>query len=430
MEVRLLFSLVYANQAGQLFDYPGLEAAGRLGDRWVEPLPEEFIPLPAGATLTMLPGRYALGIHPRTGRFEILSRDPSTHKRQPAWAVGALLPQGYTRTLLPGFVRPEESQPLPLLGYTAVAFKDGQFYAAAAATDEDRRWNPRYYNTGDLEEKVQAKLQAFPGNRILRQLAKCSLEYGCFTAQNIFYGRWEGGIPCSPVCNAACLGCISLQPSQCCPAPQNRIDFVPAAAEIAEIAVPHLANDEAIISFGQGCEGEPVLQADVLSEAITRIRQSQGQGTLNLNTNAGYTKGVARLVKAGLDAMRVSLISPTPEIYHAYYRPRGYDLGDVASSLRLAAGQGVQTSLNLLAFPGVTDREEEIEALLQFAADCQVQAIQLRNLNIDPDLYLAAIPQPRGEILGFPALLQILAEELPAVAIGNYTKPKRAQATD
>lgn len=411
-----MYSLVFANDRGEVFDYPKLGMTGRLGNQWVEPLEEEMLSLPEGATLTMVPGRLPLGINPGSGEFIPLG--------EKGWAVAALLPQGYTRTLLPGFVSPEKSSILPLLGYTAVGFKKGQFYIAAAKTDADDHWNPRHYNTEDLEGLVGGKLEKYRRNRIYSQLAVCSLEYGCFTAQNIFYGRWEGGLPSSPVCNANCLGCISLQPSQCCPAPQNRIDFTPETREIVEVALEHLQSEDAIISFGQGCEGEPSLQAPRLAEAITIIRSRTGLGTININTNGGYYRGIVRLVDAGLDTMRVSLISPRSEVYNAYYRPKGYTLKEVSASLQYAAENGVHTSLNLLTFPGVTDREEEIDALLQFVRDNGVKLIQIRNLNIDPDLYLKAIPEAKGEVLGIPRFLQILKAELPQVLIGNYSKPK------
>lgn len=416
-----MLKMVFADSQGKVYDYP-LVPAGRLGDRWVEPLAEEFIPLPEGATLTMLPGRFPVGIDSRSGEFKVLSSNPY-NPREPVWAVGALLPQGYTRTLLPGFARPKKARPLPLFGYTAVGFKDGNFFVAALPTDEDDHWNPKHFNTPDLEERVQRKLAAHPHNRILKQLAHCSLEYSCFTAQNIFYRRWEGGLPSSPRCNARCLGCISLQPSQCCPAPQQRISFIPSVEEVVEVAQEHLVDDQAIISFGQGCEGEPSLQAELLAQAIARIRKHTPLGTINLNTNAGNTEGIKKMVQAGLDAMRVSLISPNPGIYEAYYRPRGYNLENVRASLKYAAQKGVHTSLNLLTFPGVTDREEEVEALIAFVRDTGVKLIQIRNLNIDPDYFLAALPKAQGQILGIPAFLEILSQELPGVEVGNYTKP-------
>ncbi|MBV5345336.1 MAG: hypothetical protein JZU63_07315, partial [Rhodoferax sp.] len=59
------------------------------------------------------------------------------------------------------------------------------------------------------------------------------------------------------------------------------------AQEIAAVAVPHLQRAEhAIVSFGQGCEGEPLLQAQTIAQAIRRIRKKTSRGTINLNSNA------------------------------------------------------------------------------------------------------------------------------------------------
>lgn len=421
-----MYNLLFADKEGRLFEHAGLGMTGRWGDRWVEPQKEEIIPLPQGATLTMLPGRLPVAIEKKTGRFQVLTEHPFSRQKGEVWAVGALLPQGYTRTLLPGFAARQKAKPLPLLGYTAVGIKDGDYVVAAVQTDEDDKWNPRHYNTPDLEDRINAFRNKHPDNRIVRQLARCALEYSCFTAQNIFYGRWEGGIPVSPACNARCLGCISLQPSQCCPSPQQRIDFVPAVEEVVQVALPHLEGDrESIVSFGQGCEGEPALQADIIAQAITMVRQQTARGTINANTNAGLTTGIARMVDAGLDSIRVSLVSADPGHYQAYYRARGYSLADVANSLKLASGAGVFTALNLLVFPGVSDREEEVEKLVELVETCGVRQIQLRNLNIDPDRYFPLLPPARGECLGIPGMIETLRYNLPGVAIGNYTRPIR-----
>jgi len=141
-------------------------------------------------------------------------------------------------------------------------------------------------------------------------LAKCSLQWHCCTAQNLFYRRWEAGVPVSPVCNANCYGCISLQPAECCPSPQSRIDFKPTPQEIAEVGTYHLEYaPEGIISFGQGCEGEPSLAADNIAAGIKIIRTKTSAGQININTNAGYTEGIKKIVDAGLDTMRVSIIT-------------------------------------------------------------------------------------------------------------------------
>ena len=121
--------------------------------------------------------------------------------------------------------------------------------------------------------------------------------------------------------------------------------------------------------------------------------------------------------------MRVSLNSGSKEMYEGYYQPRNYSLENVKQSLRLAADKGVYTYLNLLFFPGVNDCEGEVESLIALVQETGVKAIQIRNLNIDPDLLLAQLPTPQGEALGVPAFLEILKQELPKVEIGNYTKP-------
>ena len=101
-----MYSLLFATEKGEVLDYPELGMTGRLGDQWVEPLEEEMIPLPAGASLTMVPGRLPLGLNPSSGDFEPLPFNPYTTGEEKIWAVAALLPQGYTRTLLPGYVTP------------------------------------------------------------------------------------------------------------------------------------------------------------------------------------------------------------------------------------------------------------------------------------------------------------------------------------
>ncbi|SMB88119.1 Pyruvate-formate lyase-activating enzyme [Desulfonispora thiosulfatigenes DSM 11270] len=411
-----MFHFVYADDEGNAYNHPNLLAVARLGASFVEPTEEELIPLPEGASLTMIPNRTPI-VMDIEGNFKKYTKT--------GWAVGALLPQGYTRTLLPAFVNDNAKPTLPLFGYSMVAFKDGEFYVAAKLTDEDDKWNPRHFNTADLAQRVKKLTDKFPDNRIIKQIGHCSLTYGCFTAQNIFYNRWEGGIPVSPVCNANCLGCISLQPSECCPSPQQRINFRPTVNEVVEIGLNHLISSDSIISFGQGCEGEPSLQADLISEAIKKIREKTLSGTINMNTNAGYTEGIEKICKSKIDSLRVSLNSANPKMYDSYYRPNNYDFENVRKSLLIANENNVYTYLNLLSFPGINDTEEEIEHLLNLVRETGVRSIQIRNLNIDPDFFLKQIPLPESEALGVPTFLKILKDELPGVEIGNYTKPTR-----
>jgi pyruvate-formate lyase-activating enzyme len=412
-----MYRLLYADEQGQMFDH-GLAATGRTGDRLVEILEDDVIELPPGASLVLLPGSTPVGVS-KNGKFRLLEQVPGGGG--PARAVGALLPQGYTRTLLPGYRR-REDKPLPLLGYAAVAWRSGRVYVAAARTDDPDRWDPAHYNTRDLPRLVEDRLSAAPGNRVLGQLARCALEYSCFTAQNIFYTRWEGGLPVSPACNARCLGCISLQPAECCPSPQSRLTFRPSREDAVEVALHHLLHaPEGIISFGQGCEGEPSLAASDVAAVIGEVRRQTGRGTINMNSNAGYTRGVEQICEAGLDSIRVSLISAREEVYNAYYRPRDYTLADVARSIRTARSRGVYVSLNLLVLPGLNDREREIESLVHFIRENDVNKVQLRNLNIDPDYFWRRV-SAEGEIFGILRLIEVL-KNIPGLEVGNFSRP-------
>src|SRR6202012_6264359 len=106
---------------------------------------------------------------------------------------------------------------------------------------------------GELDALITQRLGQEPGNRVLRQVALCSRDYACFTAQNVFLERGEAALPVSPKCNARCIGCISEQDDEgAVPSPQSRISGEVAAAELAEVAIHHLERvDDGIVSFGQ-----------------------------------------------------------------------------------------------------------------------------------------------------------------------------------
>lgn len=412
------FYLLYADNQGDFYDHPNILALGRAGEMFLELREEDMIELPLGASLVLIPKGYPAGITPK-GKFVLLEKDDFGKE---SFAVGALLPQGYTRTLLPAYRRKSGEDVLPLFGYSAVAFKEGKLYVGAIKTDDPTRWDPKYYNGDDLPKKIAKIEKENTGNRLISHLAHCALKYQCFTAQNIFYKRWEGGIPLSPACNANCLGCISLQESECCPAPQSRITFTPTPKEVAQIAVPHLrVNDGSIISFGQGCEGDPSLSLS-LPSAIDLIRKETKLGTININTNAGFTKGITLACDAGLDSMRVSLISARKEAYQKYYRSKAYNLENVLKSIAYAKKSGVFVSLNLLFFPGFSDREEEFEALVKLITDYRIDMVQFRNLNIDPDWFLNEMPASKSEVMGVFEYIESL-NALPKLIIGNFLHP-------
>jgi pyruvate-formate lyase-activating enzyme len=362
----------------------------------------ELIPVPPGAVVSMLPGR-----------FPTLATGTAARRT----ALGVLLPAGYTRTLLPAFERKAAAPQLPLFGYTFAAVVDDELAVAAMRTDEGEDWQPRRFAAGELERIVATRLASDPRNRTLAQLSVCAREYGCFTAQNVFLERGEAAIPVAPKCNAACVGCISeLDADSAIPAPQTRIAFEPEVVDLVRIGAHHLERVEAgIVSFGQGCEGEPLLRSTAIAATIERIRATHPN---NVNTNGSLPNALRRLIDAGLQAVRVSLNSFRPEVYAAYYRPTGYELENVLESVRLAAGAGLRVSLNLLTHPGVTDERAEIEAMEAFLRGTPVALVQTRTLNIDPDVYFARVGRP-VEPLGMRVALARIAAL--GIALGNFT---------
>jgi len=412
--------LIYCTPDGEICEEPRLKALA-FGDRPIDAA--ELIPLLDGVTLSMMPDRLAVG-QARSGERCIVAASRG-------WAAAALLPIGYTRTLLPAYEKVLNTEPLPFFGYSAVAGMQGRLYVAALRTDDPNKWHSRAFNERALKRLVREKLAAYPQNRIIAQHAHCALDYSCPTASNLFFGRWEMAIAVSPGCNARCIGCISKQEEEDLISPQDRLTFIPTVEEIVEVAVPHLEHaEEAIVSFGQGCEGEPLLQWRRIEQAIKAMRARTDRGVININTNASNPRWLQRLYDAGLDTLRASTISGHPDTYTAYYRPLGYSFEDVKESLKRARDAGVYSSINLLCFPGMIDREREVEALLAFVRETGLRLIQLRNLNIDPEVLLPRMPalDSMGKALGVRTLIEMIKREVPDVEIGNFTRPvKRAQ---
>src|SRR5712692_1912880 len=411
--------LVYCTPEGEIREESRLQAL-TFGN---QPLAAaDLIPLPDGVTLSMMPDRLAVG-QKSSGEQQIIAQSRG-------WAAAALLPIGYTRTFLPAYEKVPDTESLPFFGYSAVAGMHGRLYVAAVKTDDPRKWHPRAFNTRTLTRLVHEKQAAYPQNRIVAQHAHCALDYSCPTASNLFFGRWEMAIAVSPGCNARCIGCISKQEEEDLISPQDRLTFIPSIEEIVEVAVPHLEQaEDAIVSFGQGCEGEPLLQWRRIEQSIKAIRGRTARGVININTNASNPRWLQRLYDAGLDTLRASTISGHPETYTAYYRPLGYTFEDVKESLKRARDAGVYSSINLLCFPGMIDREREVEALLAFVKETGLRLIQLRNLNIDPEVLLPRMPalDSMGKPLGMRRMIEVIKREAPGVEIGNFTRPvKRA----
>ena len=331
---------------------------------------------------------------------------------------------GYTQTAMAPFLRKTRNHaPLPLFSYTAVGWWRGRFWVAGFRSDPDPRQDLRGFRPKIVRASTLKKLKRFRSNRLIQHLGRCSLTYGCPAARNFFMERWEAPIPTSPACNARCIGCISHQPENGPPATQERIRFVPNVDEVVELATSHIAKagKGGIISFGQGCEGEPLLQWELLVRSIREIRQHIDHGTINLNTNASIPCATAPLVESGLDSMRISMNSSRRKYYEAYYRPKGFAQDDILKTWETMKRSGKFVSLNLFVLPGLTDEMEEIDRLSDFIDRFGLDMIQLRNHNIDPDWYLDSIGYERtGKRIGIKNMVKTLNKRFPWLKFGYF----------
>jgi pyruvate-formate lyase-activating enzyme len=212
------------------------------------------------------------------------------------------------------------------------------------------------------------------------------------------------------------------------PASHERIARPPSAEEMAELGAEHLerARGRVMVSFGQGCEGEPLLRWREIERAIRLIRRRTGRGSIQVNTNGSLPEALGALVDAGLDACRISLNSASEDLYAAYYRPVGYGLREVVRSIEVARSRGAYVALNLLTFPGVTDREEEAARLARLVSSLRVDQVQTRSLAIDPDVYME-VARGRGgggRAIGIRDLLRLLRQARPGLVLGNFARAR------
>ncbi len=416
MRLRKVPNLVYSDGKGNIYDVPEIEMAGRTGVDFVKIDVNDLIELPEGSQLFELPGRRPVGFDRKTGR-KIVFKD--------GIAVAAFLAPAYTQFFLSAYERDKDNVPiLPLFAYTAVGWLNGKFYVPAVRIDPDKRQDCDQFNHDLVIKNVHKKLKKHPDNRLIRHLCEnCALRYLCPAARNYFLGRWEAPIPTSPGCNANCVGCISYQPPENgVPSTQDRLTFIPTVDEILEVAVPHLEKaPNPVVSFGQGCEGEPLLVWEVIRDAIKEIRKRTKRGVININTNGSKPEAIEELCKAGLDSIRVSMNSAIPEIYHRYYRPNNYSFDDVIESMRIARKFNCWISINYFVFPGLTDWVEEYQALRKLIKGANISMIQWRNFNIDPDWYIEMIGVDGvTKKLGVKNVMKLLKEEFPYLAYGYF----------
>jgi wyosine [tRNA(Phe)-imidazoG37] synthetase (radical SAM superfamily) len=410
--------LLYSDGEGNIYEDETLYAVGRAGWDAFPVESDQWIELPQGGNLYELPGRRGIGIDVKTGEMRLCEK---------GWAVAAFIPPAYTGLFIAAYETMPDAPTLPLFCYTAVGWMNEKNYVPAIRIEKDIRQEAAGFDDTKVQEGTTHLLSAYPENRLVKHLMEnCCMTYHCPAARNFSLGRWECPVPTSPACNANCIGCISFQPEEeTIVSTQDRLTFKPLAEEIVEFTVPHLINAPfPIISFGQGCEGEPLLMWETIKESIIEIRKHTTRGSININTNGSKPAAVDALCKAGLNSMRVSTNSAQKHIYEAYYRPNNYVFEDIIESLKVMRQYGGWTSINYFVFPGITDSEAEYEALRKLIADTNLNMIQWRNFNIDPDWYMGKIGMnDTGEMLGVKQMMDLIQEEFPLLKFGYFNPP-------
>lgn len=425
--------LLFADGRGKIFSHPRLEAVGMKAGAFFKLNTGQFVKLPPGSQIFKLPFRAPVGYDSLTRQFVVLDK---------YFAVAAFISPGFTLTHNSAYKEIPGSKGLPLFSYGAVGSSGKTICTTAIHVDRDLRHDSRFIDMDEVKKNIKKFRHIFPKNRLVRHLETCALVSGCAGAQNFFLARCEGPLPTSPRCNASCLGCISQESLKGCPGTQARIKFTPSPQEVAEVALFHIANvyprtnctiasientigagvKAPVVSFGQGCEGEPLLAERLIEKSIRLIRKGTAKGIINMNTNASRPDALRNLFDAGLDSIRVSMNSARPEFYTRYYKPGGYTFSDVVRSIRVAKDKKRFVSVNYLVMPGFTDREEEFAAFKRFIKEYKIDMVQWRNLNFDPMEYfrILKLRTNSSNLIGVKEVMNLLKEEFPFLLMGYF----------
>jgi pyruvate-formate lyase-activating enzyme len=424
-ENNLLHALV-ARENGEILELDGYAAAGMSGPAITPLTTRETRILPHGSELMMLPNRIPILYNRETRRMEPVATHPRDRFIR-LFPVAAFNSPGYVITRICAHARAPKIPDLPLFSYGAAGWGSGNFRSAVLWIDREPRQDLRFMKPENVLAGIRRLRKIMPDNRLRLHLETCAMTYGCPAGKNFFLGRYEAPLPASRICNARCLGCLSLQQDSGIPNSQNRIACTPSSPDIAEVALFHIERvPSAVVSFGQGCEGDPLFAADAIGPAIRMIRSRTSQGTINMNTNASRPDVLKNLIEAGLDSIRVSINSFQEAKYLAYFRPVGYRFSHVLDSISLALKHGLHVAINYLNMPGFTDTGPEFESLRSFLHRFPIHQIQWRNLNYDPIAYqeiMNAGHSPENSI-GMAAIIRNLRREFPALRHGYFNPPK------
>ncbi|MFH2045489.1 MAG: radical SAM protein [Pseudomonadota bacterium] len=415
-----------ADKKGTIFELDGYAAVGMAASSIISLTKQNTVPMPYGGEFMFLPDRHPILFNLETSKLETVKNNPYA-PGEPIFPVAAFNSPGYVLSHVCAYKELKGAKHLPLFSYGAVGWHNGKFRTAVILVDSEKRQDLRLMPRNKILAGIRFMRTKMPHNRLRAHLENCALTYGCPAAKNFFLRRFEAPLPTSKNCNAQCLGCLSLQKSTDIKNSQDRISFTPAPEEIAEIAIEHIRKvKKSVVSFGQGCEGDPLLAAHVIEPAIRLIRKKTQNGTINMNTNGSIPDVLEKLFDAGLDSIRISMNSVRQTCYTSYFRPKGYAFSDVIKSIKIAIKKKKFISINYLNCPGFTDSQEELAALYNFLKKYPVNFIQWRNLNYDPLRYWKKMPEaaPVSTPLGMSTILSMIKKDFPDLKHGYFNPPK------
>ena len=392
-----MLQAIHSDRSGRVFvsaDYGATALDGQ-----TPAVLERAIPLPPEAQLVPLADRAAIGID-RRGQPRPLG---------PArWALAAVLGPGYLRTHLPACDPATDVAPLDPLPYAAVAADQaGEIVVAAIAVGAPAQGSAfARVADDDLASRITDRLRSEPSNRLLRQLARCAREYECQAARNAFLGRGECALPLGAPANDQAGPSVALRRRDE-RAPTELTAMPATAADAAAVANAHFRSGGTSVSFGQACEGDPLVLVRTVADAAALITRPGGTEIV-LRTNGSSVAALARAADAGIDRVVVALASAHGPTYERVHGPIGHRWTDVRASLREAASRKLALTIELLSLPGLTDREAEVRALVALLGELAAGTALLPvDLAADPYALLARLPKA-GATIGIAALLERL----------------------
>ena len=143
--------MLYSDPKGRIFEHPYLKMAGFSGSKLYTIKPEDLIIMPEFSKLFYIPACPPMGIDPNTGTLRTVHEMDVGGRSVPCFAVAAFLEPGFVRTHLPAADYHKKSFVLPSWAYSAVGFRDDQYWSAGFEVEYNKRWDPRHYDDRDIQ---------------------------------------------------------------------------------------------------------------------------------------------------------------------------------------------------------------------------------------------------------------------------------------